>query len=195
MFLCKNESTQHSLNIFPGEPNALQQQGLRRPVRLLEVRHLGHHRSSGLPQRAQRLNPHRDRHHVLHHHPQKDPLLHRQLDSPDRAHFLPLRLGLLFARRGRRKGDVGHQHFALTRRLPAARIKDLAANVARVAAHRQVLALHLHHEHRLHLGHRRHHQLELQGTQNPLNAELDKSSLPQISANFSFHEKTQKDAT
>ena len=88
-----------------------------------------------------------DGHHVLHNYSAQDPLLHRELDSANGAHFFPLRFGLLLACRGRRKGishasstlplnfsmyagtlsffliviqgDPRHQHLALTRRFPA----------------------------------------------------------------------------
>jgi len=39
------------------------------------------------------------------------------------------------------------QHSPLTCRLPLARLEDFAADVVGLAAHRQVLALHLHNEH------------------------------------------------
>ena len=87
------------------------------------------------------------------------------------------------------KGDVGHQYSAVTRCVLAARVKNPSTDIDRVAAHCQIPALHLHHEHRLHSSHCCHHQLELQGAQNSLNAKLDTGPLSQVPTNHSPHAK------
>ena len=119
---------------------------------------------------------------------QENTFLHCQFNPSHRPHFIPLRARILLARRGWREGylrwvyfeetfphkkEIGylitsrlfhhrHQHSPVTCRVPAARVKDSPAHLTRPTAHRQIPALHLHHEHSLHPGYRRHHQLELQ---------------------------------
>lgn len=73
-----------------------------------------------------------------------------------------MRAGILLTSRSRRKGHAGHQHFTVTSRLPAARLQNTATYFFSTAAHRQILTVHVHHEHRQHIGHRYHNQLELQ---------------------------------
>lgn len=161
-------------------------------VRLLEVGHVGHSRSARLPQHPQPVQDraaHGDGHLVLHHDPPQDPLLHGQPDPADGAHFLPLHTGLLLAGRGRRKSDPWHLDPALTGRLPAAGLQDLAADLARASAHRQVPAIHLPHEHGLHPGHRDHPQLELPRAPDSQDAKLDPGGLPQVPTRSAAHEE------
>lgn len=73
-----------------------------------------------------------------------------------------MRAGVLLAGRSRRKGHAGHQHLTVTSRLPAARLQNTATHFFSTAAHRQILTVHVHHEHRQHIGHRYHNQLEFQ---------------------------------
>jgi len=107
----------------PGVPRAVQQQELRGPVGLLEVRHMGHHRSARLPEcvpRRKETEPHRDGHHVLHYHPEENSFLHCQLDPPHGAHFISLRVSVLSASRGRRKSDTRNQYSPVTGCVPVA---------------------------------------------------------------------------
>lgn len=73
-----------------------------------------------------------------------------------------MRLGVLLTSRSRRKGHAGHQHLTVTSRLPAARLQNTATHFSSTAAHRQILTVYVHHEHRQYIGHRNHNQLELQ---------------------------------
>ncbi|GFR06699.1 uncharacterized protein TNCT_669191 [Trichonephila clavata] len=137
----------------------------------------------------------RDGHFFLHHDSTQDAFLHRELDPPHGADLFPLHPRLLPARRGRRESDVGHLHPAVPGRLPVACLQDPAPHLTRVAPHRQVPALHLPHEHRLHPSHRDHHQLELQGAQDTQNAQLDPRGLPPIPAHHAHDEASQEDAS
>ena len=177
----------------PGVAKTLQQQGLRGPVRLLEVWHMGHHRGARLPQCVQWNQTHRDGHHVQRDHPQKDPVLHCQFNLTYRAHFVPLCVGVLLAGRGGREGDLGHKHSTLTGCVLAACLKDLAPHVTGAASDCQVLAIHLHHEHRQYPRYRGHYQLELQGPTYTLHAQLDTDTLLALSAHVLIHEKAQED--
>ena len=179
----------------PGVARFLPGQAPRRLIRLLEIRYVGHHRGAGQAQRPQPHETHPDGHNLLHHHPAENTLLHGQLDPSDRPHFLPLRLGLLLAGRGRRESHAGHQHSPLACRVPLARLQDPAAHLPRLTAHRQVSPVHFHHEHSLHSRHRRHHQLELPRAENSSNAKLDPRRLPQVSANPPVDETAQEDPT
>ena len=89
------------ISIILGESGPVQQQGLRGPVGLLEVRDMGHHRGASLPQRAQRIPTNGDRHHVLHHNSSQDSVLHGELDFAHRPHLLSLRPSVLFTGRSR----------------------------------------------------------------------------------------------
>lgn len=90
-----------------GLAGAVQQQELCGSFGLLEIRHMGHHRSARLSQcvRRRQQSSDRDRHHILHHNQTEDTLLHGQLDSAHGVDFIPLRACLLPPRRGRRKGE------------------------------------------------------------------------------------------
>jgi len=109
-----------------------------------------------------------------------------------RSHLVPQRLRLLPARRRRRKDDHVYFHRwnspcrksasvyfhpAGASRVPAAGVEDPATHVDHNSTHRQVPAVHVHHEHRddPHNGH--HHQLELQDAAHPPHARLGKSRL------------------
>lgn len=85
----------------PSLPGLVQQQELRRPVRLLEERHLGHHQRACLPQHLQRRLSNRDGHHFLHNNQTQNPVLYGELDPAYRAHLFPLRAGVLPSSRGR----------------------------------------------------------------------------------------------
>lgn len=156
---------------------------------------MGHRGGARLPQHPQPVEDgpaDGDRHLLLHHDPPQDPLLHGQPDPADGAHLLPLHPGLLPARRGRRESDPRHLDPALARRLPAARLEDLAADLARASAHRQVPALHFPHEHGLHPRHRDHPQLELPRAPDPQDAQLDPGGLPQVPTRSAAHEEAQE---
>lgn len=105
---------------------------------------------------------HPDGHNVLHSDPAENSVLHGEPDTAHGAHIVLVRAGVLLAGRGRRKGHAGHQHPTVTGRLPAARLQNTAAHFASTAAHRQILTVHVHNEHRQHSGHRHHNQLEFQ---------------------------------
>ena len=128
----------------------------------MEVRNLGYHRGTSLPQRTQRNPAHGDGHHLLHHYTAENSVLHGELDFTHRPYFISLRPGVLLAGRSRRKSDIGYQHSPVTRCVPLARIQNFATDLARPPAHCQIPALHIHHEHGLNPGHCGHHQLELQ---------------------------------
>lgn len=177
----------------PGLAGAVQQQELCRSFRLLEVRYVGHHRGAGLPERVRR-QPDRDGHHVLHHHPAQDPVLHGQLDPADGTDFVPLRACVLPACRSRRKGDARYQYSAVTGCVPVAGVEDSAADLARTATDCQVFAVHLHHEHRLHPGHRHHHQLELPWAAHAPHAHVDPVRVPALPAGHAAHEAPPEDA-
>ena len=177
----------------PGLPHPVQQQRLRGPVWLLEVRHVGHHRGAGLPERAQRLCPHGDGHHVLHHDPAEDPLLHGELNPPHRAYLVPLRVGVLPAGRGGRESHVGHQYSPLARCLPPARLKDPPTHLAGAASHCQVLAFYIYNEHCQYISHCGYHQLELSRSPHPLHAKLDSRPLSTIPTHVSLHEEAKED--
>ena len=49
-------------------------------------------------------------------------------------------------------GDAWYQHSPVTCCVSSAGIKNPAANFSRAATHRQIPALYVHHEHRLHPG-------------------------------------------
>lgn len=177
-----------------GLARPVQQQELCGSLRLLEVGHMGHHRGARLPEHLRRL-AHRNGHHILHHYPTQNPLLHRQFNSAHRLDFVPLRSRLLLAGGGRREGHPRHQHFAVTGCVPAARLQDPSAHLAGVAADRQVSAVHFHHEHCVHSGHRHHHQLELPWTANAPHAHLDSNRVPALFAGVALHEASAKDAS
>ena len=156
---------------------------------------MGHYRGAWETQRAQPHETYSDGHNVLHHDPTQDTFLHGQLDSTHGPHFFSLRFGLLLAGRGRREGHTGHQHSPVTGCVPAARLQDSSADIARLAAHRQISSIHFYYEHVVHIGDGGHHQLEFQGSANPSNAQLDSSRLPQVSSYSSTNETTQEDPT
>ncbi|GIX77218.1 acetylcholine receptor subunit beta-like 1 [Caerostris extrusa] len=112
----------------------------------------GHRGGARIPQRLQQLQVrkgHRNRHLFLHHYTQ-DAVLHREPDPADGADLTFVYPGVLPARGGRREVTLGISILPVARRLPAARSQD-PAPTARAAPHRKVPALHLPHEHRLHL--------------------------------------------
>lgn len=97
-----------------------------------------------------------DRHNVLHSYSEENPVLHGELDTAYSSHIFPVRLSVLLASRSRRKGHAGHQHLTVTSRLPVARLQNTATHFSSTAAHRQILTVHVHHEHRQYIGHRNH---------------------------------------
>lgn len=101
-----------------------------------------------------------DGHYVLHSDSKENSILHGELDTAHGPHIFPVRASVLLASRSRRKGHAGHQHFTVTSRLPTARFQNTATHFFSTAAHRQILAIHVHHEHSQHIGHCYHHQLE-----------------------------------
>lgn len=112
---------------------------------------------------------HPDGHNVLHSDPTENPVLYGQLDTTHGTHIIPVRVGVLLAGRSRWKGHTGHQHPTVTGRLPTARFQNTATHFTSTAAHRQILAIYVHHEHRQHFGHRHHNQLEFQRLVNLFN--------------------------
>nr|GBM82215.1 hypothetical protein AVEN_264035-1 [Araneus ventricosus] len=182
----------------PGLPQALQRQLLGRPVRLLEERDMGHRGGARLPQHQQPVQERpadRDGHLLLHHHQAQDPVLHGQPDPPHGAHLLLVYPGVLPASRGGRESDPRNFHSAVPGGLPAPGVEDLAADLPGTAAHRQVPALHLPHEHRVHSGHGDHPQLELPGPPDAPDAQLDPRGLSQVPAHHALHEETQENET
>jgi len=100
-------------------------------------------------------------HNVLHSNSKENSVLHCEFDTAHSPHIFPVRASVLLASRSRRKGHAGHKHFTVTSRLPTARLQNTATHFFSTAAHRQILAIHVHHEHRQHIGHCYHNQLEL----------------------------------
>lgn len=84
---------------------------------------------------------------------------------------------VLSSRRGWGEGDPRHQHSPVTGCVPPPGIKDPTPHLPRVAPHSQVSAVYIHHEHCQYPRHSYHHQLELQGPQDPLHAQLDTGCL------------------
>lgn len=179
----------------PSLPGLVQQQELRRPVRLLEERHLGHHQRSGLHEHLQRRLSNRDRHHLLHNHQTQNPVLHSEPDPADRAHLFPMRARVLPSSRGRRESDSGDQYPPLIGRVPVTGQQDPATDLVGAPVDRQVSPLHVHHEHGQHPSHGDHHQLELPRAEDPQNASIDQEDILEVSANYTDDEEAQEDAS
>lgn len=101
-----------------------------------------------------------DGHNVLHSDSKENSVLHSEFDTAHGPHIFPVCASVLLASRSWWKGHAGHQHFTVTSRLPIARLQNTATHFFSTAAHRQILAIHVHHEHRQYIGHCYHYQLE-----------------------------------
>ena len=75
-----------------------------------------------------------------------------ELDSAHRPYLISVRPCVLLTGRGRRKSHTWYQHSPVTRCVSSAGIENPAANFSCAAINRQIPALYVHHEHRLHPG-------------------------------------------
>ena len=160
----------------------------------MEERDLGHHQRAGLPKHLQGRFPNGDGHHVLHHHQTENLVLHGESYSPDRAHLISLRAGVLPSGRGWRESDAGYQHSPLVGRVSVTGQQDSATDVSGASADRQIPAVHFHHEHGQHPRHGDHHQLELPRAEDAPNATADQENIPQVSADDLADEETEENA-
>ena len=135
-----------------------------------------------------------DRYHVLYNNKAEDPVLHSQLDITHGADQLPLCASFLFTCRGGWESDTGYQYFAFPGCVPPVGLKNSAPNLTCTPSYCKVSLVHLYYEHCQYSRYGDHHQLELQRSQNSLNAQLDQSSVHQIFANISLYEATKEDS-
>lgn len=155
---------------------------------------MGYYRGSGLPQQLCG-HSHRNRHNVLHSDPAQNTILHSESDSPNRADILPLCVSVLPASGGWGESHPRDQHSPLTRRVSLASLQNTSSDVAGATFDRQILIIHIHHEHCKYPSHCYHHQLELPWPSDSQDATLDTLRVPLLPANLAAHEETEEDAT
>lgn len=157
---------------------------------------MGHHRSAGLFECLQKYGAtDRNWHYIQHHNSKKNPLLHSEFNFANGIDFISLCARLLLARWSWRKGDIGHQYFAVTGCVPVVGIENFTANIACVATHRQVFAVHIYHEHGVHFGDCRHYQLEFPWAAYASNANMDSYGFLALFAGNVADEATTKDSS
>lgn len=115
-----------------------------RYARLLQKRRVGYPRSAGTEENQEvpvlpRTVP---RHHLLHHHAEKDLVPHGQSYHSVRCHFVPYRARILPSVRQWREDYFVYLHSALTHRVLPAPGRDYSADVHCGAADREVSPLH-----------------------------------------------------